>query len=132
MEHNKRMEMEQLAPKKLVEAHRLIEEAGELAKEGEFFLNVGEIGCFLPKRVFDTELYREEAIEIIKNEGWDYYDSERKKSVSRTWDALTDDEKEEAIEDVAQNIIDNLDIPYEYREYGPRKGTDTWWSPSRC
>lgn len=129
-----RLELQKQAQEKLVEAERLIKEAGQLAKEGQFVLHVGEIGTFIPKRYKDPELYRDEAIEILKLEGWEYYDRTGRTTITRPWSELEADPEllEEAVGDTIETLIDQSDVPSEYREYGPDEGPDKWWHPSRC
>ena len=137
-------ELEKQAHEKLAEAWKLIREAGELAKEGQFVLHFGEVGDFIPSKALDRETYTDRALaELIQNgryNGEDRVDNGRRYSDgSVQWDyvekpttphsELSEDEIEAAVEAIIDGIIDNLDIPYESREYGAR---DRWWHPSRC
>lgn len=130
MDHKERMELQRQAQDKLSEASRLVREAGKLAKKGQFVLSFSDGGTFIPKRYKDPELYRDEALEELKTEGWMYYDGSQR--VTRQWDSLSDDEKERAIDDRIESIIDNLDVPWEYRDYDDGEGHDGWWTPSTC
>lgn len=132
MDSKNRAELEQKAQALLVEARNLIKEAGKLAKEGQFVLHVGETGTFIPKRYKDPELYREEALQLLQADGWSRWDPLTNKTVVTPWDTLSDAEKESAVESEIESIIDDLAVPYEYREYGGDEGTDSWWKPSRC
>lgn len=131
--HNERVELERQAQAKLAEARKLVKEAGALAKEGKFILEFNVGGTFIPKGYKDPALYREEAIEILKTEGRnDGWDPAAKCTKYTPYDQIPADEMEGAIEDTIESIIENLEIPYEYREYGGGDGTDSWWSPSTC
>jgi len=149
MDAAKREELEKLAHEKLAQANRLIDEAGELAKEGQFPLHFGEIGDFIPRAAVDRELLRERAIENLKRDGrsnghdkvlneekskgspWPVYDYVARPVTP--WDEITDeDEREAAIDKEIEDIMDNMDIPYEFREYGSVSEADAWWHPSRC
>lgn len=137
-----REELEKLAQGKLVEARRLIREAGDLAKEGQFYLSFGEIGEFIPKTIFDRTAYRVEAEAELKRDGRDnghdkvppttekpYGDwAERPRT---PYAELTEEERETAIDDIIEGILENLEVSWEFREYHS-EGTDKWWHPSRC
>jgi hypothetical protein len=136
-------ELEKQAQEKLAEARRLIREAGELAKQGQFALHFGAIGDFIPRSFVDRDLLRERAIETIKREGryngWEYAndpgqpDGRVPADLPRTpWDELSEDERESAIDDEIEALRDGMEVPYEFREYYDVSDTDRWWHPSRC
>lgn len=137
-------ELKKQAQEKLVEARRLISEAGELAKQGQFALHFGEIGDFIPRSFVDPDLLRERAIETIKRDGryngqhrvvddpsvaygYHYEDDPR-----TPWDELSEDEREDAIDAEIESIRDEMDVPSEFREYCGVEDADQWWAPSRC
>lgn len=137
-------ELQKQAQEKLSEAHRLIREAGELAKQGQFALHFGEIGDFIPRSFVDTELLRERAIENLKRDGryngihrvvddpsepfgYHYEDDPR-----TPWDEIPEDEREDAVEAEIDAIRDEMEVPSEFREYCGIEDTDRWWHPSRC
>jgi hypothetical protein len=138
-------ELYKQAQEKLVEAHRLIREAGELAKQGQFSLHFGEIGDFIPRVLVDESLRREKAIENLKRDG--RYNGHHKvvddPSVAyayhfednpRTpWDEIPEDEREDAIDAEMESIKEEADVPCEFWEYGGgSEDADQWWHPSRC
>lgn len=142
-------ELEKLAHEKLAQANRLIDEAGELAKEGQFPLHFGEIGDFIPRSAVDRQMLRQQAIDNLERDGrpnghdkvlneektkgspWPVYDYVEKPSTP--WAELDEDERETAIEHEIDSIIDGWDIPWEFREYGGGADeADCWWHPSRC
>lgn len=133
MDQKKRSELEKEAQAKIAEAWKLIGEAGKLAKEGQFVLEFGEVGTFIPKRYKDPELYREEALEILKTEGrrgdWN---SDKREYELTPYDQLSDEEKEEALEETIEGLIESCEVPWEFREYDGGEGIDDWWHPSRC
>lgn len=130
-------ELQKQAQEKLSEARRLIRDAGELAKQGQFALHFGEIGDFIPRSFVDPEILRERAIENLKREGryngrhrvgYHYEDDPR-----TMWDDIPEDEREDAIEAEIDAIRDEMEVPSEFREYGyDMSVTDRWWHPSRC
>lgn len=131
---SERAELEKQAQEKLAQAQRLIDEAGQLAKQGQFVLHFGEIGTFIPKKYNDPAIYRDEAIELLKEEGWNQFDQSKGDYVKTTWAELENDPErmEEAISDVSDSLITNSNVPWEYREYDGGEGVDAWWHPSRC
>jgi hypothetical protein len=141
-------ELQKQAQEKLSEARRLIREAGELAKQGQFALHFGEIGDFIPRSAVDRGLLREKALGILKAEGKEnggsYVRSETEKwddgSVKSVFvanpptpfDQLSEDEIECGIEHIVDGLIDEMNVPWEFREYGTADEADQWWHPSRC
>lgn len=81
MTNDEREELEKQAQQKLADARKLINEAGDLAKKGQFFLHFGEIGDFIPKSLLNRESYREIATEEAKQQGridsYEKYDHQR-------------------------------------------------------
>ena len=132
-------ELQKQAQAKLVEARRLLDEAGELAKRGQFYLSF--MGShFIPSSLADEESLRQRALSELQAEGryngceYVYDDPEfpRGKSIERDptpFSELNEDEIEEEVDALVESYIDNLGIPYEAREYGAR---DRWWKPSTC
>lgn len=135
MDRKEREKLQEEAQEKLSKAWELIDEAGKLAKKGQFVLEFGEVGTFIPKRYSDPELYREDALEELKAEGWNRWNSKTGKYDIITWAELEADEElmKSAVDHKIESIIDSLDIPSEFREYDDDgEGTDCWWTPSRC
>lgn len=134
MDRKEREKLQGEAQEKLAKAWELINEAGKLAKKGQFVLEFGEVGTFIPKRYADPDLYRDQAIEELKIEGWKRWNPQTKVYDISTWSELQADEElmERAIEHKIEAIIDSLDVPWEYREYDGGEGIDDWWTPSRC
>lgn len=138
-------ELKRQAQGKLSEARRLIGDAGELAKEGQFALHFGEIGDFVPRSFVDGSLLRERALENLKREGR-YNGSQRVvddptavcgyhyEDLPRTpWDEVPEDEREDAIDAEVEALRDEMEVPSEFREYGGGvEDADRWWAPSRC
>jgi hypothetical protein len=136
-------DLEKQAQAKLAEAMRLIDEAGELAKQGQFSLHFGEIGDFIPRAAVDGSLLREKAIENLKRDGRPN-GSQRVEDPTvphgyryddlptTPWDELDEDEQESAIESEIEALQDQMDVPYEFREYCGVSEADQWWHPSRC
>ena len=136
-------ELKKSAQAKLVEARRLIDEAGELAKEGQFALHFGEIGDFIPRSFVDKSLFRARAIESLKENGREN-DSIRVHDPSAFWGyrveavpntpfkEIPEHEMEEAIEETIERLQEQIDIPSEFREYCGVEEADQWWHPSRC
>lgn len=136
-------ELKKQAQEKLAEARRLIREAGELAKQGQFALHFGEIGDFIPRSFVDTDLLRDKAIENIKREGryngyhrvvdpnnpteYHYEDDPR-----TPWDEIPEDEREDAIDAEIEALRDEMEVPSEFRECCDVSDADRWWHPSRC
>lgn len=141
-----RDELEKQAQAKLADAWRLIHEAGDLAKEGQFSLHFGEVGDFVPRSYTDPSLLRERAIEELRENGRPNdrirvavpISSEsphgyRYDEVPNTsWDEMDECEREDAIEAEIDSIRENMDIPSELRKYGADGVADEWWAPSRC
>lgn len=140
-------DLQKEAQGKLADARRLIREAGELAKEGQFFLNFGEIGCFIPSSMLDKSKVREEAKKLAMEEGltisyeeldWDSpldADGNRlviKPRVMKPWDELSEEEQEELVEQMFEDLWSDSPIPYGFREYADESDGDRWWHPSRC
>lgn len=137
-------ELQKQAQEKLSEARRLIREAGELAKQGQFALHFGEIGDFVPRGFVDPDLLRDRAIENLKRDGrgngsrlvkddssdpYGHYEDNPR----TPWDEIPEDDREDAIDAEIEAIREEMDVPYEFREYGGDVGdTDRWWHPSRC
>lgn len=142
---SEREELEKKAQEKLSEAWRLIREAGDLAKQGQFYLNFGEVGEFIPSSFDNRENLREQALAELKRDGrnndgkWvkslteKYPDGSPKSdwipNPTTPFDELTEEEVEEELEAIIDGIIDASGASSEGREYGAR---DTWWAPSRC
>lgn len=142
---SEREELEKQAQEKLSQAWRLIGEAGELAKQGQFYLSFGEVGEFIPSSFGDREKLREQALEELKrdgrNNGGKWVDSPTEKypdgspqrdyvpNPTTPFEELTEEEVEEEIEGLIDSLIDGSGVSYEGREYG---GRDQWWHPSRC
>jgi len=136
-------ELQKQAQAKLSEARRLINEAGELAKEGQFALHFGETGDFVPRAYFDRELLRPRATALLESRGrqnhalriedptieWGY----RYEEVPNTpWAELDESERASAIEEEIDGLREEMNVPYEFQEYGSAKQADRWWAPSRC
>ena len=140
-----REDLKKQAQEKLVQARTLIYEAGQLAKEGQFYLYFGEIGEFVPSSIDDREALRAEALELLKSKGRDnggrYVRSETEKygdgSPAMEWipnpptpySDLSEEEVEEQLEQLIEGLLDGNEVSYDAREYATR---DTWWAPSRC
>lgn len=136
-------DLEKQAQEKLSQAWNLINEAGELAKQGQFSLHFGEVGDFIPRSAVDGTILREKAIENLKRDGrpngservadpenpgrFIYVDNPH-----TPWDELDEDEQEEAIEAEIEGLQDEMDVPYEFKEYCGVEDADQWWYPSRC
>jgi len=120
-------ELKKQAQGKLAEARKLIAEAGELAKEGAFTLYFGEIGTYIPKAMFDREMYRKKALEWAQKNG--KFDWNVKANIP--WDDLDENERENLVERVIDDLMGE-EIPYEFQEYYGPENADRWWHPSRC
>ncbi len=116
-------ELQRQAQEKLSEARRLIDEAGRLAKRGQFYLHFGEIGEFVPSSIDDRSQYREEALRRMKQYG--VYRGQK----SIPLDQLTPDEFESEIKKGIERVRRDQDVTSDALEYGTR---DAWWCPSRC
>lgn len=122
-------DLEKQAQAKLSEARRLISEAGELAKQGQFSLHFGEIGDFIPRTAVDPDMLRERAIAELQGETFEGLTGHLG---TVGWVDLTEDEREEQIENKIEELQDAFDVPYEFREYYRVSDADDWWAPSRC
>ncbi len=132
-----REDLEKQAQAKLVEAARLVREAGDMAREGQFYIQFDEGGVFVPAIYDDEEAMRPLALEILKTEGKSNGGNWREKDEKRfgEWVAnpatpfseLTEQQVEEEIEGIIEGLRD--EIPYMAMEYGSR---DRWWQPSNC
>lgn len=140
-------DLQKEAQGKLADARRLIREAGELAKEGQFFLNFGEIGCFIPRSMLDKTKMREEARLEAMKEGktlrreevdWNApLDANGERPILKPrkflpWEDLNEEEQEELVEEIFDEMWSDSPIPYEFREYADESDGDRWWHPSRC
>lgn len=130
--------LKELAQQKLADARKLIDEAGELAKEGQFYLHFGEIGEFIPSSLDDDDKLREKALNILKEEGMSSGGNwVRDLNGTMQWvdnppipyEMLSDQEIEDEIDCLVANLRDELGVSYEAQQYGER---DQWWHPSRC
>jgi hypothetical protein len=130
-------EMQKLAQQKLAEASRLVHEAAQLAKKGQFLLEFNEGGVFVPSIIDDEEALRPRALEILKSEGKSNGGEWVKKEGAQfgewvpnpttPFEELTEEQVEEELEGIIQSMRD--EVPYMAMEYGSR---DTWWQPSNC
>lgn len=137
-------DLQRQAQEKLAQAHRLIEEAGDLARQGQFYLHFGEIGEFVPSIIDDTKALREKALQILEARGRDNGSKLVRTGIIQSnglegqkWiknprtpiSELSDDEVNDALDDIISKLREDSGISSEALEYADR---DQWWAPSRC
>lgn len=123
-------ELKKQAQEKLAEARRLINEAGELAKQGQFHLHFGEIGDFYPKKLLDRESYREVAVKHARENGLERYNRSTGNYDTTPFDQLDSGQQHNLVYELMEEfMLDETGLGVDDAEY--IKG-DRWWHPSRC
>lgn len=123
-----KIELKKLACEKLKDARKLIDEAEKLAIEGQFALDFGDVGSFMPSSYKDKETWMEKAREEVKTKGiYVSYKSDSNgvyRTIYKPISECSNDEIEEEIVRIAENMASDYDE--EDRDY------DCFWTPSTC
>lgn len=123
-----KIELEKLAKQKLKDARKLIDEAEKLAIKGQFMLEFGDVGSFMPSSYKDEETWMEKARKEVKTNG--IYVSYKPgpngvyETIYKPISECSNDEIEEEIVRIAENMASAYDE--EDRDY------DCFWTPSTC
>lgn len=129
--------LQKRAQKKLVNASKLLKEAGTLAEKGGFVLRFNGGGQFTPKSFFETSYWEDAALEQLKRDGHTEYsyathkdqygrevtDYDKSIETHETYESMSGKRQIEVLKGMAEDFM---------RDEVPEYASPGWWRASTC